>query len=71
MTPEDYHLKYSKTMLETKHNLLWRVLREDKYETLFAERIADHINENVVQNEEGMRSEVRRVAEMLISGEIE
>ena len=58
-------------MLETKHNLLWRVLREEKYETLFAERIADHINENVVQNEEGMRSEVRRVAEMLISGEIE
>ena len=46
-------------MLETKHNLLWRVLREEKYETLFAERIADHINENVVQNEEGMRSEVR------------
>ena len=58
-------------MLEIKHNLLWRVLREEKYETLFAERIADHINENVVQNEEGMRSEVRRVAEMLISGEIE
>lgn len=57
--------------METKFEMMWRILAEEKYQRELAEQIADNIDHNLVRNEEGMKEAFEKTETILIEIEKE
>lgn len=57
--------RVAERIYETKFEMLWRILREERYEPLFAEKIADSYDQELASSEEGMRNAVRKTAKQV------
>ena len=57
-------------MNETKYEMLWRILREERYNPLFAEKISDSYDQELAADEGGMREGIRETATILLDEEV-
>ena len=56
--------------METKYEMMWRILREDGYQREFAEQIADNFNQNLALLDEGaIREGIEKTISLLLEND--